>query len=290
MSTAVTILLTLFVTAAIVVIVPVGLRRPRNDREWTPDMARLARGELDGDTLTIHNLRDNRYPAPGEPYETRWTDRSYDLSKLRRLWLLVESFSRFRVIAHTFLSFEFDDGPALSVSVEARLGAGERYSVVRGLLRSFEMAYTFGDERDFVLRRAAYRQREMLMVPLITPPDEARRLLLSMVETANHLADHPRFYNSASENCTSVLADHANLVRPGSFSPLLPARVMPGLSAPTLYRKGWLDTDVPLAELEERFAIGERARSLGAVPDFSQRLREGLPTRERARDAIEPGR
>lgn len=254
----------------------VAHRRPSNDRDWTPDMARLARGEIDGDTLTIHNLRDNLYPQPGEPYDTRWTSGSYDLAKLRRVWLAVEYFSRFRAVAHTFLSFEFSDGDALSVSVEARLPAGERYSIVRGLLRAFEVAYTFGTERDFVLRRAAYRRRKVLLLPLITPPDQARALLLRLVERANDLAGTPRFYNSVTENCTSTLADHANEVRPGSFPLLLPAKVMPGYSPGTLHRKGWIDTDLELDALDSRFDIGDRAREIGPAPDFSRKLREGL--------------
>lgn len=248
-------------------------RRPRNDRDWTPDVARLAHGEIEGDTLTIHHLRDNLYPDPGEPYETRWTSRSYDLTGLRQVWLAVESFSRIRLVAHTFLSFEFEDGEALSVSVEARLSRGERYSIVRGLLRTFEVAYTFGEERDFVLKRAAYKGRNMLLLPLITPPEQARQLLLDMVATANALVDHPRFYNSVSENCTSTLADHANEVRPGSFPRLLLAKVMPGLAPATLYRKGWIDSDIPLERLTQHFEIGERARVIGATPDFSRRLR-----------------
>lgn len=260
----------------LVAILRLTRRRPRNDRDWTPDVARLARGEIDGDTLTLHNVRDTHYGPPGTPYEVRWTVRSYDLSTLQRLWLVVESFSRFRAIAHTFLSFEFADVEALSVSVEARLPRGESYSIVRGLLRTFEVAYTFGVERDFVLKRAAYKGRDMLLLPLITPPVQVRQLLQDMVATANALGERPRFYNSVSENCTSTLADHANEVRPGSFPRLLPAKVMPGLAPATLYRKGWIDSDLPLESLEQHFEIGERARAIGATPDFSRRLRREL--------------
>lgn len=257
--------------------VVVGRRRPSNDRPWSHEVARLARGEVDGDTLTIRNLRDSAYGEPGTPFEVAWTEGRFDLSGLRRVWMAVEAFSSVRGIAHTFLSFEFAEGDALAVSVEARLTEGERYSIWRGLFRSFELAYTVGTERDFVLKRAAYKRRSMLLLPLVTPPDEARALLLDMIDTANRLADAPRFYHSVTDNCTTALANHANRVRPGSLPLLLPAKVMPGLSPDALQRKGWIASDLPLPATRERFEIGAIAREIGTVPDFSQRLRAELP-------------
>jgi hypothetical protein len=45
-----------------------------------------------------------------------------------------------------------------------------------------------------------------------------------------------------------------------------------------LYEQGRLDTSVPFEELRRRGHINERAREAGAAaPDFSQRIREGLP-------------
>jgi hypothetical protein len=254
----------------------VARRRPRNDRDWNPEVERVASGELDGDILTIRNLRDSVYGEPGTPFEVVWTERAFDLATLQRVWLAVESFSSIRGIAHTFLSFEFTEGDALAVSVEARLKRGERYSIWRGLFRTFELAYTVGTERDFVLKRAAYKQRDVLLLPLVTPPDEARRLLVDMIDTANELVGEPRFYHSVTDNCTTALADHANAVRPGSLPLMLPAKVLPGLSPDALQRKGWIASGLSAAEQRERFEVGGRARGIGAVPDFSQRLREGL--------------
>ena len=88
-------------------------RERDGERDWQPAFARQAFGIFEGDTLTLHFVRNSRYPDPGKPYEVVWETRRYDLSKLTRLWFLVASFSRLEVVAHTFLSFEFASGEFL---------------------------------------------------------------------------------------------------------------------------------------------------------------------------------
>lgn len=253
-----------------------SLHRASTTRDWKPDFARQAYGEIDGDTLTLHDLRTTRYPEPGEPYEVRWDTRSYDLSELKRLWFLVESFSKLEVVAHTFLSFEFADGTCLAVSVEARPEVGENYDILDGVLRRFELSYIFGDERDMILRRTRYQQHQVYMYPLVTPPEEVRAVLLRMVETANDLKVKPRFYNSITDNCTSVLRKHANEVRPGSFGMFALAQVLPGTSDKMLYKKGWLATEVTLGALRERYAIKEKSEICAKKAEFSSCLRAEL--------------
>lgn len=256
-------------------------RRPSTERagerDWPPDLARQAYGVFEGDALTLHNVRNSRYAAPDEPYEVVWETRRFDLGELSRLWFLVASFSRFEVVAHTFLSFEFTDGQFLAVSVEARPERGRAYNLVEGFLRHFELSYVFGDERDLILRRTLYQQTEVYLYPLITPPHEIRRLLTRMVETANELGSHARFYNSVSENCTSVLREHANEVRPGSFRSFALAQVLPGIADRVLYRKGWIATDLPFETfrtLREAYAVREKTRRCAADARFSACIRE----------------
>ena len=244
------------------------------ERDWQPDFARQAYGVLEGDTLTLHFVRNSRYP--GEPYEVVWETRRYDLSELTRLWFLVASFSRLEVVAHTFLSFEFAGGEFLAVSVEAQVEEGREYNLVEGLLRHFELSYVFGDERDLILRRTLYQETEVYLYPLVTPPLEVRSLLVRMVETANDLRAHARFYNSVTENCTSVLREHANAVRPGSFPSFVPAQVMPGLSDRVLYHKGWIDTGLPFEKIREHYAVQERTRRCAPDEGFSACIREGM--------------
>jgi hypothetical protein len=109
-----------------------ALRKPSNDRPWKPDYARNPWVELEGDVALVRNVRNNRYGAPGTPYETVWEDRSYDLGKVKRLWFVVEPFNpKVKAIAHTFLSFEFEDD-FLALSVEARTERVRSFQSWRG--------------------------------------------------------------------------------------------------------------------------------------------------------------
>ncbi|MDZ7801118.1 MAG: DUF4105 domain-containing protein [Trueperaceae bacterium] len=240
---------------------------------WKPDVARLPSATLDGSRVTIDNVRATRYPAPGQPYQVRWETRRFDLTRLQRLWFLVEPFHpRIPVIAHTFLSFEFSDD-FLALSVEARLRQDQRYSILQGLLGRYGLTYSFGDERDFFLRRTRYQGHELYLYPMVTPPLEVRALFLNMLASANALLERPRRYHSVRHNCTSILRQHANQVRPGSFPPFILADVMPGRSDRVLYRKGWIDTDVPEDQLRERHAVRDAANAAADDPDFSRRMR-----------------
>ncbi len=254
----------------------VALKEPSNARDWKPDVARMPKAEFEGDILTLHNVRNTRYGAPGTPYEVVWETRRYDLRTLKRLWFIVEPFHpTFKVIAHTFLSFEFEDD-FLALSIEARIKQGESYSIFRGLVNEFELFYGVGDERDLLLRRTLYLGHDLYLYPLVTPPHEVRTVLEGMLQTANALRRHPRFYNSITNNCTSALRKHANRVRPGSFPAFVLADVLPGLSDRVLFDKGWIDTGVPGDALRETHSVGARVAVCAHDPDFSTCLRRGL--------------
>lgn len=254
----------------------VSLKRPSNDRRWKPDMARPPQAELRGDALTLHGVRNIRYGAPGRPYEAVWETRAYDLAKVKRLWFVVESFSRLEAVAHTLVSFEFGGGEYLAFSAEARLQDGEKYDILRGLFSNFELMYTFGDERDFVLRRTNYQDHDVYLYPLTLKPDEVRALLEDTLLTANVLHDHPRFYNSLTRNCTNLLGVHANHIRPGAFAWWRPAQALPGLSDRLLYRKGWIDTTLPFERLHEVYNVRYVGQKYRDAPNVSEKMREGL--------------
>jgi hypothetical protein len=251
-----------------------SLKNPSNNRVWKEDQARIAKITQEGNIVHVENVRNIRYGAPGTPYETVWENRTYDLSKVKRLWFIVEPFNpTIKAIAHTFISFEFEDD-FLSLSVEARKEQDEEYSIVKGMLNDFELAYCFGDERDHILRRSVYSEHELYVYPLITPPHEVRAILEHVFEITNGLVEKPKFYNSIRDNCTSALRDIANVVRPGSFPPFIWAQVLPGLSDDVLYKKGWIDTAVSKEKLRETYGIRVKAEKFKDDMDFSRRIRE----------------
>src|SRR6185295_13850801 len=52
--------------------------RPSNDRDWLPEVARAPTAEIDGDKLTVHNVRNFDYRSETD-FTERWEDRTYDL-------------------------------------------------------------------------------------------------------------------------------------------------------------------------------------------------------------------
>lgn len=76
--------------------------QPKQQADWQPDVAELSRAELDGDRLTIHNVRNFDYRSETE-FTPRWETRSYDLSELDGLDIFFSHWSG-PAIAHMILS------------------------------------------------------------------------------------------------------------------------------------------------------------------------------------------
>ncbi|MCA9838762.1 MAG: DUF4105 domain-containing protein [Trueperaceae bacterium] len=244
------------------------------NKNWKADVARQPTGILEGNCVTLKDVRNTRYPAPGEPYEVVWETRQYQLEQLKRLWFLVEPFHpSIKAIAHTFISFEFEDD-FLALSIEARLRQDQSYSIARGFVGAYALTYSFGDEKDFIVRRTQYLEHELYLYPLVTPPMEIRALFLNVLASANALIERPRRYNSVLTNCTSALRKHANQVRPSSFPPFIWADVLPGRSDKVLYQKTWIDTTVPFEKLRETYAIKDKAERFKDEPEFSRLIRQ----------------
>ena len=179
-------------------------------------------------------------------------------------------------MGHTLLSFGFNDGQYLAVSIEARLSEGNNYDLLRGLFRSFELIYHFGTERDFIARRTTYLDHDVYLYPIRAAPRVTRQLLLDYLHAADTLTRQPRFYNTLFDNCTGGIVKHVTKVDPSALSRYTIAQVAPGWSDRVLYSKGLIDTELPFEELHAHFNVKEKATEVAADPDFSQRIREGL--------------
>ena len=261
----------LIVFAALPLVAAQLLLRPSNDRDWSPDQARLARIEVEGDMATVHDVRNFHYRSTSD-YDARWADRRYDLAQLRSAWFVVEPFSDFAGAAHTFLSFGFANGEYLAVSVEIRKEKGESFSALKGLYRNYELMYVFGDERDLVQLRSAFRKDTVYAYPLRVSPEVARAMLEDIFARANRLAEHPEFYNSLTNTCTTNIAGHANRLKPGAV-PFSWQLLLPGHSDERALELGLIDFDGDITAARERFRINERAAAAGDAADFPARIR-----------------
>lgn len=257
---------------------------PRADREWEPFLARQPRAVIEGDRLTVENVRDFRWrrreggsEAAGEAVEEiareSWETRTYDLSKAAGVDLFFSYWSG-PLIAHVITSVTFDDQPPLAFSVEIRREQGEAYSALAGFFKSYELTMVAADERDVIrLRTDAWRE-DVRLYRLTVGREKTRELLESIAREMNALADQPRWYDTLSANCTTVMFGLARTLWPDLAFDL---RVLFSGRAPEYaHAIGAVRTDLPFAELKARAAISEIARVL---PDetFSAGLRAHAP-------------
>lgn len=252
---------------------------PSHGRDWIPELARLPQIAREGDVLSVSNLRNFRWRSESD-YDERWETRRYDLSTVTGADLFL-SYWAGEAIAHLLLSFTFSDSPPLTFSIEVRREKGEEWSTLAGFFRSYETAYVAADERDIVGLRTHARREDTRLFRLAASPTQARDLLLAYADDVNRLAAEPRWYNTLTTNCTTVVYHLVGTVAPGwKFSlPLDPRVLLSGHLPGYLQDIGAVRRDIPLAELVRLARIGKKARALSLDdPDFSKKIREGVPT------------
>jgi hypothetical protein len=246
---------------------------PSNDRAWAPDVARTVTATIDGDTLIIRNLRNFDWRSDSD-FDERWEERTYELSQLANVDLIASYWSG-EAIAHTIISFGFQDGSRLAFSIEIRKERGEAYSSLAGFFKQYELAFIAADERDLIRVRSNIRGEDVRIYRLRMSPANAQALLRKYVAEANDLARQPRFYNTLTANCTTLVFAMVRAIHPGL--PMDPRVVLSGYLPNYAYELGATDTSMPFEKLRQLSKIHDKAVAADVAPDFSVRIREGLP-------------
>ena len=247
---------------------------PSHDRPWRPEVAVMPRAFIDGDHVRITGVRNFDYTSRND-FTVRYEEREVQLSHLTGIDFYVSYWSE-GLVGHTFLSFMFDNAPPLSISIETRPEVGEGFNPLASLFKQFELIYVVGNERDLVGVRTNHRGETTYLYRLNTPVENARRLLHIYLQRINELADRPEFYHLLSNSCTINIVRYANASgRVGRFDV---RHLFNGLVDSYLYHSGRVDTTLPFDELRQRSQINPAARAADGAPDFSQRIRQNLPT------------
>jgi len=89
-----------------------GFLKPSNDRNWQPDVSREPWAKVNGDLVTLHNVRNFDYRPDNTTGESnpRWETRTVRISQLTGLDAFL-NFWGVSWMAHPILSFQFKDGP-----------------------------------------------------------------------------------------------------------------------------------------------------------------------------------
>jgi hypothetical protein len=163
----------------------------------------------------------------------------------------------------------------MAISIETRKEKGETYSAVRGFFRQFEVYYVVADERDLVRLRTNHRGENLYLYRIRMSPGRARELLFDYLAEVNRLAQHPKWYNALTHNCTTAIRYHLKNL---GLAQKLDWRIFAnGHLAELMYERGSIDTSLPLAELQRLSEITARAKAADQDPQFSLRIREGVP-------------
>jgi hypothetical protein len=119
------------------------------------------------------------------------------------------------------------------------------------------------DERDVIGLRTNYRKdppEDVYLYRLQGDKDNVRRLFLEYVKNINELQEKPVFYNTLLDNCTTAIWFNTRVNPshlPFSWKILL---------------SGYL----PYEQLQRKANINKLAKAANKMPDFSQRIREGI--------------
>jgi hypothetical protein len=263
----------IFLGAVAVVIVWFLLIPPSNNRDWQPDVAVLPYAEINQDQVTIHNIRNCDYRTESD-YTVRHYDKTFDLARLNSVDFFVVYWGS-PLIAHTMLSFGFQDDSYVCFSIETRKEKGEVYSAIKGFFRQFELTYVVGDERDLVRLRTNFRGEQVYLYHLTTDPSIARLVFLDYLKEVNRLKVTPEWYNALTSNCTTNIRGHTRpYVRGGRYDWRI---LLNGQIDMMAYERGALDQTLPFSELKKRSLINDRAKAADADAAFSKKIRQGLP-------------
>jgi hypothetical protein len=253
------------------------LMRPSNNRPWQPDVAQQAYAQINGDQVTVYNVRNCVYQSETN-FTVGYETRHYDLSKVRSADIFLVDWG-LRKVAHAMLSFGFEDGQYLCFSIETRKEIGEAYSAFKGLFRQYEIIFVAGDERDLVGLRTNFREGETARLYRLVhaPKNAVRAAFLDYLAQLNALKQKPQWYNAMTGNCMVgffQIARHHAIKGRGRWHWSV---ILNGYADEHAYTCGALDTSLPFETLREQSIINSKARAAGISTEFSALIRQGIP-------------
>lgn len=249
--------------------------KPSNQRDWKPEVSQTAWAEIDGDEVTLHNVRNLDYRTVSD-FTPAWETRTVRLSQLTGIDMAINYWGS-PYMAHPIVSFQFADSPPLCFSIETRMEKGEAYSAIGGIYRQYELIYVVADERDVIRVRTNYRQGEdVYLYRLTLSAEKARGRFLEYVQTINQLKETPRWYNAITNNCTTSIRGQHDKAKRKSWDWRI---LVNGFGDEMLFEQGGIRSGgLPFSELKIQSRINEVAKAAGSDLDFSRLIRLNAPS------------
>lgn len=246
-----------------------------NDRDWAAPYTKLSSMKIDGRKLEVKNLRNFHY-SPDGAIQENWEDREYKLDDLEGVDLIF-SFWGPKHIAHTILSWQFKNSKPLAISIETRREKNEGFSGLHGFFRRYELYYVVADESDVIKLRTSIKKEDVYLYRLKIDPLGAKNLLLDYAHRVEQLHDKPRWYNAATQNCTTTIRYHAQSIDGGgSWNWRL---LLNGYLPELCHQRGIINNETSFTEIRKRSYISPKTEQLRKVDEFSKFIRDDLPER-----------
>ncbi len=254
--------------------------QPSLELTWAADCEHLTTAIVEGNDITFRMVRDFKWRTTRDRDERWEPEVKVKLNELKDVWFMVDHFHSLKGLAHTYLTFEFEDGTCLSFSFETRREQGERYHPWDGLWRAYELYLLVGFERDVTGLRTHARKNKDYMFRAITPPGKDKALLLGLIAKLNQLAEQPEWYHSLLTTCNTSIVRVVNQVTPGRI-PFLWRNFLPGYTPKAAYRLKLIEDWGGFEQTLEAARIDERAQAWDGESDYSEMLRSFLPSSPR---------
>lgn len=250
---------------------------PSNDRDWQADVAVMPSATVEGDLVTVHNIRNFDYRSETD-FTPAYYDKQFDLREFEGVDV-VAVYWMGPAVAHIFLSFAFAGDQHLAVSIETRKEKGEDYSTVKGFFRNYEIFYVVADERDVIRLRTNFRQdpiEDVYVYRAAGSLEQGRRLFLEYVKQINGLTTKPEFYNTLTSNCTTTIWVNAHVNE--QRVPLNWKLFVSGYLPDFLYENERLEAgNLSFEALRQQAHVNAKAIAAGSSLDFSKLIRSAMP-------------
>ena len=265
---------------------------PQQDRDWMAEVDQQVSYERDAtnpDLITLTNVRNFDWRTDEDATE-HWETRTIDLSKLSGVDV-ANSYWMGPLIAHTLVSFRFEDDRPLAFSFEIRKEQGEAFSALAGFFRRYELSLIAAEERDIIYTRSNARGEQVYLFPISNlQQHEVRSLFESYLTAMDELNTKPAWYNTLTSNCTNIIFYMARIVS-GDRLPWDYRIWVSGWLPNYLYDVGMLDA-VPEKQNQpwsmdtwyERTHINPKSsgfnnlHSIANSREFSRQIRQDIPT------------
>lgn len=251
-------------------------RQPQLTANWNSDCEFITTTEIVDSKITFRNVRNFLWRTTKDRDESWIDELTVDSEEIKDIWFIVDHFHSLHGLAHTYLTFEFNDGTCLSFSFEARRRVKHRYHPWDGLWRNYELYLLVALESDMTGLRTNARGNKDYMFRAITPPEKDKHMLIRMAQKANQLSQEPEWYHSLLTTCNTSIVRMVNRVTPGRV-PFLWRNFLPGYTPRAALKLGLIEDWGGLETTLEKARIDLVAQQWNGEGSYSEMLRRHLP-------------